>query len=73
MPTRGRWVSSDKRKFGVKDCSLIFHISRRSFCLVLRVRIYCAGARFLLTDIIRGSPEDDRSSGTRNGDAHGAQ
>jgi hypothetical protein len=27
----------------------------------------------LLTDIIRGSAEDDRSGGTRNGDAHGAQ
>jgi hypothetical protein len=34
MSTRGRWVWSDKRKFGVKDCSLF---SRLQTLFVLSV------------------------------------
>ena len=72
MSTRGRWVSSDKRKFGVKDCSLFSHL-QTLFVLSLESEDLLCWPEVLLTDIIRGSTEDDRSGGTRNGDTQGAE
>lgn len=73
MFTRGRWVSSDKYTFGVKYYSLFFSRLQTLFVLSLESEGLLSWCEVLLTDIIRGSTEDDRSGGTRNRDAQGAE
>ena len=72
MSTRGRWVSSDKCVWRQEFLTFFFSL-QTLFVLSLESEDLFYWREDLLTDIIRGSTEDDSSSRTRTGDAHRAQ